>query len=225
MPPEAFIPIAEETGLIGPLGLHLLSTALGDLGTWRRAELIAPDVRMSVNVSGRQLESTTFPTDVLGVIAAADIPGNVISLEITESTLMREPDRVSEIVTDICAPGVSVEMDDFGTGYSSLAALHKFPVDALKIDQSFVASLGAPGDAEVIVRSILALASSLGLRVVAEGIETPEQLWILRRLGCDFGQGFWISKPLPARDVPSFLREWSATTMAGITDPVGALSG
>ncbi len=223
LPPEEFIPIAEETGLIGPLGLHLLRTALSDLATWRRAQLIAPDVRMSVNVSGRQLEASTFPADVLDVIAAAGIPGNLISLEITESTLMREPDRISQIVTDICAPGVSLEMDDFGTGYSSLAALHKFPVDALKIDQSFVASLHTPGDAEVIVRSILALASSLGLRVVAEGIETPEQLWLLRRLGCDFGQGFWISKPLSARDVPSFLGEWSA--MDGMTDPVGARSG
>jgi diguanylate cyclase (GGDEF)-like protein/PAS domain S-box-containing protein len=221
--PDEFIPIAEETGLIGPLGIHVLRTALRDLGTWRRDGLIAADVRMSVNVSGRQLEAATFPTDVLDVFAGADIPGNVISLEITESTLMREPDRISEVVAKICAPGVSLEMDDFGTGYSSLAALHKLPVDTLKIDRSFVTPLDVPGDAEVIVRSILALAASLGLGVIAEGIETPEQFELLRRLGCDFGQGFCISRPLAARDVPSFLMDWPAK-MAAMSDPVGARS-
>ena len=103
-------------------------------------------------------------------------PAELISLEITETTFMREPERISAIVSEVGAPGVGLEMDDFGTGYSSLAALHKFPVNASKIDQSFVASLDTTGDGEVIVRSILALADSLGLRVIAEGIEGREQL-------------------------------------------------
>jgi diguanylate cyclase (GGDEF)-like protein/PAS domain S-box-containing protein len=218
--PEEFIPIAEETGLIGPLGLQVLQTALGDLATWRRSGLLEDDVQMSVNVSGRQLDDPKFPTDVLKAIEAAAVPCRVVGLEITESTFMREPERIAEIVSEVCAPGVGLEMDDFGTGYSSLAALHKFPVNALKIDQSFVASLNSSGDGEVIVRSILALANSLGLRVVAEGIEKPDQLHRLRKLGCDYGQGFCISEPIPADEVESFLKVWSPTQMLGLRDPV-----
>jgi diguanylate cyclase (GGDEF)-like protein len=223
--PEEFIPIAEETGLIGPLGLHVLRTALTDLSSWRRAKLIADDVRMGVNVSGRQLDAPSFPADVLDAIAAAGVPGDVVGLEITESTLMREPERIAEIVSEICARGVGLEMDDFGTGYSSLAAVHKFPFDALKIDQSFVASLSASGDGGVIIRSIVALADSLGLRVVAEGIETRDQLDRLRKLGCAFGQGFCISPPMASGKVGPFLDGWSATTMADLVDAVGASVG
>jgi diguanylate cyclase (GGDEF)-like protein/PAS domain S-box-containing protein len=219
--PIEFIPIAEETGLIAPLGLHVLRTALNDLSSWRRAKLVADDVRMSVNVSGRQLDAPTFPADVLEAIAAAGVPADVVGLEITESTLMREPERVAEIVSEICGPGVGLEMDDFGTGYSSLAALHKFPFDALKIDQSFVASLSTPGDGEVIIRSVLALADSLGLRVVAEGIETHDQLRRLRKLGCVFGQGYCISKPIASSEVRAFISTWSATALPGLADPVG----
>jgi diguanylate cyclase (GGDEF)-like protein/PAS domain S-box-containing protein len=220
--PEEFIPIAEETGLIGQLGLHVLRTALTDLSSWRGAKLIADDVRMSVNVSGRQLDLATFPADILDAIAAAGVPGDVVGLEITESTLMREPERISEIVSEICARGVGLEIDDFGTGYSSLAVVHKFPVDVLKIDQSFVASLGRSGDAGVIVRSILALAESLGLGVVAEGIETRYQLDRLRKLGCAFGQGFCISQPMASDKVGRFLDDWSERSMAGLVDAVGA---
>ena len=217
---EEFVSIAEDTGLIGPMGLQVLRTALGDLAGWRRSGLVADDVRMSVNVSGRQLDDPNFPQDVLDAIAAAELPGELISLEITETTLMREPERVSAIISEIGAPGVGLEMDDFGTGYSSLAALHKFPVDALKIDQSFVASLDTTGDGEAIVRSILALAESLGLRVIAEGIEGREQLRRLRELGCEFGQGFIISRPVPANEVKAFLEDWSATGIARSVDPV-----
>ena len=152
---EEFMSIAEDTGLIGPMGLQVLRTALADLMAWRRGGLVADDVRMSVNVSGRQLDDPNFPRDVLDAIAAVELPAELISLEITETTFMREPERISAIVSEIGAPGVGLEMDDFGTGYSSLAALHKFPVNALKIDQSFVASLDTTGDGEVIVRSIL----------------------------------------------------------------------
>ena len=216
--PEEFIPVAEDTGLIGPMGLQVLRIAFADLASWRRSGLVAEDVRMSVNVSGRQLDDPNFPRDVLDVIAAADLPADRVSLEITETTFMREPDRISEIVSQVGAPGVGLEMDDFGTGYSSLAALHKFPVNALKIDQSFVAALNSKGDGEVIVRSILALANSLGLQVIAEGIERRDQFHRLRELGCDYGQGFYISRPLAASEVESFLNLWSATGMSGLAD-------
>ena len=217
---EEFVSIAEDTGLIGPMGLHVLRIALADLAAWRRGGLVADDVRMSVNVSGRQLDDPNFPRDVLDAIAAAELPAELISLEITETTFMREPERISAIVSEVGAPGVGLEMDDFGTGYSSLAALHKFPVNALKIDQSFVASLDTTGDGEVIVRSILALAESLGLRVIAEGIEGRQQLRRLRELGCEYGQGFIISRPLAANEIKGFLDDWSATAMARSADPV-----
>ncbi len=143
--PEEFIPIAEETGQIGPLGFQVLQIALADLASWRGSGLLEDDVRMSVNVSGRQLDDPSFPEDVLGAIEAAGLPCDVVGLEITESILMREPERVADIVSAVCASGVGLEMDDFGTGYSSLAALHKFPVNALKIDQTFVAALNRGG--------------------------------------------------------------------------------
>ena len=219
--PEEFIPIAEETGLIGPLGLQVLHIALADLASWRRSGLPEDDLRMSVNVSGRQLDDPNFPGDVLGAIEAAGLPCDVVGLELTESTLMREPERVADIVSAVCASGVGLEMDDFGTGYSSLAALHKFPVNALKIDQSFVTALNTAGDSEVIVRSIVALANSLGLEVIAEGIERPDQLHRLRELGCDFGQGYSISEAIPADEVESFLRLWSPAQMVGSHDPAG----
>jgi len=174
---------------------------------------------MSVNVSGRQLDDPNFPRDVLDAIGAAELPAELISLEITETTFMREPERISAIVSEVGTPGVGLEMDDFGTGYSSLAALHKFPVNALKIDQSFVASLDTTGDGEVIVRSILALAENLGLRVIAEGIEGRDQLSRLRELGCEYGQGFIISRPFAANEIKAFLDDWSATGMTGSADP------
>ena len=214
--PSEFIPIAEETGLITPLGLHVLRTALGTLAAWRNDRLIGPDVRMSVNVSGRQLDDPRFPEDVIDVIAATGLPGGVVRLEITEGTLMREPERMARIVSEVCSTGVGLELDDFGTGYSSLAALHQFPVNALKIDQSFVSALVAE-EGEVIVRSTVALAHSLGLEVIAEGIERESDLFRLRALGCEYGQGFLFSPPIPRQAAETLLRGWS--TRWGVDEP------
>ena len=206
--PSEFIPIAEDTGLITALGLHVLRTALGTLAAWRTSRLVAPDVRMSVNVSGRQLDDPRFPEDVIDVIAATGLPGSVVRLEITEGTLMREPERIARIVSEVCSTGVGLELDDFGTGYSSLASLHQFPVNALKIDQSFVSALTAE-EGEVIVRSTIALAHSLGLEVIAEGIELDGQLQRLRSLGCEHGQGFLFSPPVTREGAEDLLRRWS----------------
>jgi diguanylate cyclase (GGDEF)-like protein/PAS domain S-box-containing protein len=144
VPTPEFISIAEETGLISTLGLDVLRKALSTLAKWRSMRLIGSDVRMSVNVSARQLDEPNFPEDVLKVLSECGVPGTVLRLEITEGTLMREPERMSRVVSEVCATGVGLELDDFGTGYSSLAALHNFPVNALKIDQSFVAALAVP---------------------------------------------------------------------------------
>jgi EAL domain-containing protein (putative c-di-GMP-specific phosphodiesterase class I) len=186
--PLDFIPIAEETGVIGSLGLHVLRTALDALADWRRRGLVSNDVCVSVNVSGRQLDDPRLPGHVRAAIAEAGLPGAALRLEITESVLMQEPERMQSVASEVCATGVGLHLDDFGTGYSSLAALHRFPVAALKIDRSFVASMSRDGDgSDVIVRSTVALAHSLGLIVIAEGIEDPAQLARLLALGCDYG--------------------------------------
>jgi diguanylate cyclase (GGDEF)-like protein/PAS domain S-box-containing protein len=219
--PSEFIPIAEETGLIAPLGLQVLRTALNQLAEWRQSGLIDSSVRMSVNVSARQLDEPAFPDDVLEAIAAAGVPARNLCLEITEGTLMREPERMSRVVSEVCDTGVGIELDDFGTGYSSLAALRQFPVNALKIDQSFVAALTSGGDGEVIVRSTIGLGHSLGLRVVAEGIEHTDQLHRLRALGCDYGQGYVFSRAHSAVDIEDVLRAWSTEGVFGRTGVFG----
>jgi EAL domain-containing protein (putative c-di-GMP-specific phosphodiesterase class I) len=220
--PLDFIPIAEETGVIGPLGLHVLRTALDTLAGWRRAALVGDEVQMSVNVSGRQLDDPCLPQNVRAAIAAAGVPANVLRLEITESTLMQEPQRMRGIVREVCSTGVGLHLDDFGTGYSSLSALHQFPVDALKIDRSFVASIeSGGGGSDVIVRSTIALAHSLGLRVIAEGIEETSQLQRLRTLGCEYGQGYLFSPPLSAEDAQELLASWRPAEVAALGDRVG----
>ena len=206
LPPSQFIPLAEDTGLITQLGRQVLRVALATLASWRELGLVEDDVRMSVNVSGAQLDEPTFPDDVLDAISSAGLPGTVVRLEITEGSLMREPERMSRVASEVCATGVGLELDDFGTGYSSLAALHRFPVSALKIDQGFVADLGEVGGSEAIVRSTVALGQSLGLDVIAEGIETENQLRILRDLGCQIGQGFLFYRPGPLKEIEDVLR-------------------
>jgi diguanylate cyclase (GGDEF)-like protein/PAS domain S-box-containing protein len=212
--PDEFIPIAEETGVIGALGMHVLRTALADLAGWRADGLADHDLRVSVNLSGRQFEDPRLLDDLRDVIAGSGLPGRALILELTESTLMQEADGVPAIIAELFAMGVAVHLDDFGTGYSSLAALHRFPVDALKIDRSFVAAINASGEAgsDVLVRSTIALAHSLGLHVIAEGIEDHVQLRRLRALGCEYGQGFLFSRPLTAEATRTILVGGSETS-------------
>ncbi|HWF35125.1 MAG TPA: EAL domain-containing protein, partial [Solirubrobacteraceae bacterium] len=161
------------------------------------------------------------PGSVRAAIAAAGLEGDALRLEITESTLMQEPERMQHIVSEVCATGAGLHLDDFGTGYSSLAALHRFPVDALKIDRSFVASIGGrDGGSDVIVRSTVALAHSLGLHVIAEGIEDSTQLQRLRTLGCEYGQGFLFSPPLTGAETEMLLVGWSPARAAALGDRV-----
>lgn len=227
--PLEFVTIAEETGVIGALGVQVMTLALDALAAWRSAGLVAEDVCMSVNLSGRQLDDPGLPDTIARVLAAAGLPPNALRLEITESTLMQEPTRVRRIVTALSATGVRLHLDDFGTGYSSLSALYQFPVDVLKIDRSFVASGDGPArvdggvGSEAIVRSIVALAHGLGLGVIAEGIERPDQLEWLRRLGCEYGQGFLFSRPMSLGDAEAALTTWSPeAVLAGGEQAVGA---
>jgi EAL domain-containing protein (putative c-di-GMP-specific phosphodiesterase class I) len=209
IPPSDFIPIAEECGLIAPLGRQVLRTAVAMLAKWRKLGIVEDDTCVSVNISPRQLDSAMLPDEVLAALSESGLPPHLLLLEITESTLMLEPERIGKLVSDICAEGVGLHLDDFGTGYSSLTALLQFPVQALKIDRSFV----NPGDAdratnEAIVRSTIALAQSLELEVIAEGLETRGQLESLRTLGCDCGQGYLLSRPLPAKAAGELLARW-----------------
>ena len=215
--PSEFIPIAEDTGMIGNLWGHVLRTALGALAGWRRAGLISDEVCMSVNLSGRQLDDPDLAAQLHAAIEHTQVPPAALKLEITESTLIAEPEHTRDVFAQVCSGGVGLHLDDFGTGYSSLSALHRFPVDALKIDRSFVAELGAEDEGgEVIIRSTVAMAHSLGLPVIAEGIEVPSQLRRLRALGCDFGQGHLFSPALSAGDMAALLARWSPAEIAAL---------
>src|SRR5438270_1255148 len=213
--PVEFIAIAEETGLIGTLGLHVLRTALSALAGWREEGQLAADARMSVNVSGRQLGNQAFPQHVRAAVFEAGLPGDALRLEVTESSLMQDCERTRAVIEEVCATGAGLHLDDFGTGYSSLTALRQFPVDALKIDRSFVSSLGGhDGGSEAIIRSTVALADSLGLWVIAEGVETEDQAKRLRELRCDCGQGYLFSKPVSAERMSDLLVSWPAARLA-----------
>jgi|GEM_PF-1936103 len=208
--PLDLILTAEETGVIGALGLHVLRTSLDTLASWRRAGLIAEDVCISVNVSGPQLDDPRLPAMLRAAIAGAALPPSSLRLDISESALLQQPERVRSLAAELATAGVGVHLDDFGTASSSFAALHSMPVEALKIDRSYVASLGdLDGTAEAIVRSTVALAHSLGLTVIAEGIEDELQLQRLRELGCKYGQGFLFAPPQNAEDTQMLLMSWS----------------
>ncbi|HEX4009380.1 MAG TPA: EAL domain-containing protein [Solirubrobacteraceae bacterium] len=214
--PSEFISIAEDTGIIGALGQQVLACALATLAGWRREGLIGDGVCMSVNLSVRQLDDPGLADQVRAAIALSQLPPQALKLEITESTLTADLERTQQVFAEVCAGGVGLHLDDFGTGYSSLSALHRFPVDAIKIDRSFVADLAGPGEAsDVIVRSTVAMAHSLGLPVIAEGIETPDQLRRLRAVGCEFGQGHLFSPALSAGDARQLLAGWDPSSWSG----------
>jgi diguanylate cyclase (GGDEF)-like protein/PAS domain S-box-containing protein len=212
--PTEFISIAEETGVIGALGRQVMRRALETLAGWRREGLISDEVCMSVNLSGRQLDDPGLAEQVRAAIEAVELPAHALKLEITESTLMHEVEHTQHVFSEVCGTGVGLHLDDFGTGYSSLTALHRFPVDALKIDRSFVATIDDAGEGnDVIVRSTVALAHSLGLPVIAEGIESSDQLRRLRSLGCEYGQGYLFSPALDEPHTRALLETWRPTSV------------
>jgi EAL domain-containing protein (putative c-di-GMP-specific phosphodiesterase class I) len=194
--PDRFIPLAEATGLVDKLTRHLLSVALADCSRWRSAGY---PIGVAVNLSPRNLAQDTIVEQVNSALLAAKVSPAWLCLEITETVMMQDGNRAVRILGELAALGVEISLDDFGTGYSSLAYLQRLPVHELKIDKSFVAGLcdDESANAPALFRSITALAGNLSLRVVAEGIETTEQLAAVTALGCDIGQGYLISRPLP----------------------------
>ncbi len=205
VPPDEFIAIAEETGSIVELGAWVLRTACRQLATWRRSTASGADLSVSVNVSAKQLLAGDFARMVIATLDEAELVPAALHLEITETAVVHETLRVATELETLRRTGVSISLDDFGTGYSSMSYLKAFPIDALKIDRSFVSSHGASiGDPE-IVRSLIVLAKSLGLAVVAEGVETPEQEAQLRELGCTKAQGYLFARPLTTVDATAFI--------------------
>ncbi len=191
--PGSFVGHAEHTGLIRPLTMHVLGTALAQVGEWRDAGL---DMTVAVNLSMRSLLDRALIEDVEALLAKYDVPPQALVLELTESTIMADPQRALEILDALHALGVGLSIDDFGTGYSSLAYLKRLPVDEIKIDRSFVVGMKHDRSDATIVRSTIDLARNLGLRVVAEGVEDVHVRNELAGLGCDQGQGWYFSRPL-----------------------------
>jgi EAL domain-containing protein (putative c-di-GMP-specific phosphodiesterase class I) len=199
--PAEFIPVAEETGLIGPLGAWVLGTATRDLAGWH-AQGLEP-LTVTVNVSTRQLEDPDFPIVVATALATAGLAPESLCLELTESALMGAGDASLNCLRMLKDLGIYVGIDDFGTGHSSLARLRSLPVEVLKVDRSFVDGLGTEHEDSAIVAAILSLAHALGLHVIAEGVETPLQAHQLSALGCGVAQGFLWSPAVPADQIPA----------------------
>jgi len=200
--PVDFIPIAEEFGLIVDIGQWVLETSAAQVARWRRE---FPDLGLNVNVSGHQLVHPRFADNVMRALAIAGLPSSAVTLELTESVLMSEPDLGKAALHVLRGLGVQLSIDDFGTGYSSLAYLRELPVDELKIDRAFIARAELTGEDLALVRTIVELAQILGLRTVAEGIENAAQLSALRRLGCAYGQGYHLCRPTDPGDLPARL--------------------
>jgi EAL domain-containing protein (putative c-di-GMP-specific phosphodiesterase class I) len=209
--PLDFIPLAEETGLIVPVGEWVLSEALRQIARWRRRFPLAGDYAVAVNLSARQLASPDLVAAVAGALASSAVPPDSVYLEITESTLLSQVASNLDTLRLLRALGVHLTVDDFGTGYSSLSYLRQLPIDSLKIDRSFIDGLGVDSHDTAIVEAVIGLAKVLELDVVAEGVETRGQLEILREMGCRMGQGFLFSEPLGTGQMEAFLSAASAS--------------
>ncbi len=202
--PVEFIPLAEQTGLIRPLTLWVLEQAVRQCRRWRASGL---DIKVSVNLSARNLLDPTLPDMLASMLVTCQVSADCLMLEVTESAVMLQPERALQILTRLHEMGASLSVDDFGTGYSSLAYLTKLPVCELKIDQSFVFGMVKNENDAIIVRSTIDLAHNLGLKVVAEGVEDPETLQLLTILGCDTAQGYLFARPMPPEDFSRWLVE------------------
>ncbi len=203
--PVDFIPVCEETGLIVPLGNWLLKEACKAARSWQLKYAEHPAIKMSVNLSAQQFREPQLIKEVENILAETGLEGKFLKLEITESVLIDNLETVSEIILHLREQEIQFSIDDFGTGYSSLSYLHRFPVDTIKIDRSFVSQMQANGDNSAIVKAIVTLAHMLNMDIVAEGIETTSQLAQLKLLECEYGQGFFFSKPLCQKEAEAFI--------------------
>ena len=215
VPPGEFIPVAEQSGLIVPLGEWVLGEACRQLAAWRRAGAISHDVRVAVNVSARQLSDPQLPLTVAAALRSAGLEPAALCVEITESAVIQDAELALANMYAIKRQGVFVALDDFGVGFSSLSQIRELPpVDVIKVDRSFTAGLGRNDSDGAVVTAVLTLARSLGLTAVAEGVETVDQIGLLRGLGCEVGQGFHFSRPRAPDDIEPLLRAGAAPAPA-----------
>ena len=203
--PGDFIPVAEETGLIIPLGWKMLESACRQLRQIQHTFPHRPASSISVNISQRQLTEKSFIDRLAGLIERTGIEPRLLKLELTESMLMQHASSITPLLSEIRELGVTLAMDDFGTGHSSLSCLHRFPLDLLKIDRAFIANMGLNRQYAAVVHAVITLAHNLGIAVVAEGVETLDQVVQLQSLDCDFAQGYFFSKPVPEGSIPALL--------------------
>lgn len=202
--PGEFIPIAESTGLIVALGSWVMNEACRQLAEWSKDEALAA-LKLNVNVARRQLVDPHFVPRVEALLTGYRLEPSRLRLEITESSIMHDPDASSEALRGLRELGVELYMDDFGTGHSSLGCLKRFPLDGLKIDRSFITAMAESAESDAIVRAVLELARCFGMKVTAEGVENSEQWWLLRKLGCHHAQGYYFARPLEATAAAEFV--------------------
>ncbi|KPZ10099.1 Sensory box/GGDEF domain/EAL domain protein [Pseudomonas syringae pv. viburni] len=207
--PDAFIPIAEDLGLIHELGAWVMHKACGDVQAWRKA-FPHLDLRLNVNVSGKELSRPGFVDQVTRIIATTGLPAAQLQIEVTESVFLYQPDAIAEVLRQIRHLGVRVALDDFGTGYSSLGYIDRYPIDAVKIDRSFVSRMMTYHRSQAIVSSILSLGRALDLEITAEGVETAEQYNRLRKMGCPYFQGYFLNRPMRSEALEEVMRSVAA---------------
>ena len=212
--PVDFIPVAEESGLIVPLGRWALEQAAKTISAWDERLGGRPDYKISVNMSAVQMQRDDVVEAVASALLAANIPGDRMTLELTESAFINDPEGAKRLLEALKALDTNLAMDDFGTGYSNLAYLQQLPIDVLKIDRSFIAGMMVDKDKRAIVRTVLSLARALGMKTTAEGIETQEISDVLKRLGCSVGQGYLFARPLNAEAAYAFLAADKASLAA-----------
>jgi EAL domain-containing protein (putative c-di-GMP-specific phosphodiesterase class I) len=204
--PNDFIPLLEETGMIVEIGAWVMKEACRQAAEWRDA---GHPICMSVNASAKQLDTDEFVETVREALEASSLDAGVLTVEVTETTLMRNVEETALRLSAVKELGVRIAIDDFGTGYSSLAHLQKFPVDALKIDRTFIARLTQDPEGETLIRTLVQLGKALSIETLAEGIEQSEELSLLQDERCDSGQGFLFAKPLDATAIETFFHEWT----------------
>ncbi len=205
MSPVEFVPVAEETGLIGAIGRWVLDTACRQAVEWHQAHPDRPPLGVSVNLSVRQLADRELIGAVRRALRDTGLDPACLSLELTEGALVEGTDAVAVALTELKGLGVMLALDDFGTGYSSLGSLRALPFDMIKLDRTFVERLAADQVDQAIVSAVVALAQTMGLRVIAEGVETEDQLAVVRALGCHHAQGYHFSRPVPAAELGRML--------------------
>lgn len=211
--PADFIPIAEDSGLIAPLGEWVLDEALRQAAEWQHERALS--IPVAVNVSPAQLGSQRPMEWIMEALRRHDLPPAMLEIEMTESAVMQEVDSVVGGLRELARQGVRLAVDDFGTGHSNLSRLSQLPITSIKIDRSMITSIATQPKDTAIVRAVIEIAHTLGAQVVAEGVETPEQLAILRRADCDFLQGYLLCKPLPAASFLTWVDDYSPTRLGG----------